>query len=85
MAETLVVVFKGYWLIGLGFGAWFALKGAARLDPAAAHGTWGFRLLVVPGAAMLWPVLAVWLAGSRGRPPEERNAHRVRARAGATR
>jgi hypothetical protein len=28
-----------------------------RLDAVAAHGTTGFRLLLVPGAALLWPLL----------------------------
>ena len=36
---------------------WFALSGARRLDPIAASGSWGFRVLLVPGSALLWPLL----------------------------
>jgi len=44
----------------------FVLVGAGRLDPAAAHGSPGFRLAVLPGAVLLWPVVTwKWLAGAR--------------------
>jgi hypothetical protein len=69
------------WLgIGLAFAVAFVLFGAQRVDPTAAHGTWGFRLLIVPGVAALWPILLLrWARGDRS-PPEERNAHRRAAR-----
>ncbi len=75
LAQTLVAILLGYAGIGLVFGVAFALRGAQRLDPAAADGTWGFRVLLVPGAAALWPLLlARWVRGSG--KPVERNAHR---------
>ena len=53
---------------GVIFALAFALRGAARVDPAAGRGTWGFRLLIVPAAAALWPLLAArWVR--RGMPP----------------
>lgn len=75
IAQALVAVFLGYAGVGLVFGVAFALFGARRLDPAAAEGTWGFRALLVPGAAALWPLLlARWVRGNA--KPVERNAHR---------
>lgn len=75
------------WLVGLtgiyaGLGTFFAiafcLKGAGRVDEAAREGTWGFRVLIFPGAAALWPLLLKrWIAG--GPLPVERNPHRARA------
>lgn len=54
------------WLgVGLVFAIPFAVRWAARLDPAAAKGTTGFRLLVVPGAILLWPWLALALVRRR--------------------
>ena len=85
MAAILVGAFKIYWLVGLAFAAWFAWRGAGRLDPVAANGSWGFRLLVIPGAAALWPYLLVRIAAGGPAPPEERNAHRLQARARAIR
>ena len=65
-----------YLALGVLFAVAFAWRGAGRLDPAAAHASWGFRLIVVPAAALLWPLLAWrWLAG-RSAPPLESNAHR---------
>ncbi len=71
-----------YALLGLVFALAFALRGAGRLDPAARAGTWGFRLLVIPGAAAFWPLLALrWVRGLE-EPPGERNAHRDAASPG---
>jgi len=47
-----------YLLLGALFAVPFSLWWAGRLDPVAAHGTWGFRLLLLPGAVLLWPLLA---------------------------
>ena len=81
MVDLGVGLFLIYALIGLVFAIPFSLVGAKRIDPAADGGTWGFRVLIVPGAAALWPLLLMrWLRG--GEPPEERNAHRLASRAG---
>ena len=66
----------GYLGVGLVFAIPFVLVGAGRIDPAARHGTWGFRLLILPGAAALWPLLAWRWVTSTGSPPVEGNAHR---------
>jgi hypothetical protein len=59
---------------GAVFAVAFVLTGAARLDEAARGATWGFRLVIVPGAVALWP----WLAWrwARGGVREEHNPHR---------
>jgi ABC-type branched-subunit amino acid transport system permease subunit len=74
------------WITGtyLGAGAAFAVvfvtTGVQRIDPVARQGTWGFRVLIVPGVMLLWPLLARrWAVGSI-HPPTESNAHRRRAR-----
>lgn len=69
-----------YALLGLLFTIPFALVGAGRIDPVAKEGTWGFRLLLVPGAIALWPLLAKRWLGGVGAPPEENNPHRRAAR-----
>jgi hypothetical protein len=65
-----------YLASGLVFAIPFVLRGVTRIDPHAEPGTWGFRLLIVPGTVFLWPILARrWMCGAT-HPPEERNAHR---------
>ncbi|MEZ5332778.1 MAG: hypothetical protein R2991_12170 [Thermoanaerobaculia bacterium] len=79
MPETLARVVVGclyaYLALGLAVAIGFVARGLARIDARGTGATWGFRLLVLPGCTLLWPlVLKRWL---RGGPPEERNAHRV--------
>jgi hypothetical protein len=75
IARWLLAATGIYLTVGLAFALAFVLRGARRIDPRAAAGSWGFRLAILPGVAALWPILARrWLAGPP--PPEERNAHR---------
>jgi hypothetical protein len=76
LAALFLFSLGAYLAFGLVFAVPFAVLGAQRVDPHALHGSWGFRLLIVPGAMALWPLLLNrWLGGVH-EPPEERNAHR---------
>jgi hypothetical protein len=57
LARLLIGASAVYLAVGLLFALPFAARWAGRLDPAAAAGTWGFRLLILPGAMLLWPLL----------------------------
>jgi hypothetical protein len=79
-------------LIGLGiylacgflFTIPFVLFGVKRIDPHAAYGSWGFRLLIMPGTMAFWPLLlSRWIKGLH-EPPEECTTHRKAAREGVT-
>lgn len=84
MIAKLCLSLLGLYLVaGLLFAIPFVLIGAKRIDPHAVHGSWGFRLLILPGSALLWPILLKrWLSGLNT-PPEELNAHRLAAKNGA--
>lgn len=61
-AEFFVVVLAAYWVAGAVFAVAFATRGVQRIDPVAEHAPVGFRLIVMPGAAALWPLLLVrWI------------------------
>ena len=67
-----------YLLCGLMFAVPFVVVGVGRIDPHAAHGSWGFRVLILPGTTLLWPLLARrWLRGIN-EPPQEKTAHRLK-------
>ena len=68
-----------YLLAGVAFALPFAFRWVNRTDPVAAHGTPGFRLLVIPGSVLLWPLLLRRVLSGRTAPPVERNAHRNQA------
>lgn len=81
MIETLVLGAGLYLAAGLLFALVFVTLGVQRLDGDAKGATVGFRVLIVPGAVLLWPLLATrWVRGAG--VPSEKTAHK---RLGATR
>jgi hypothetical protein len=80
MIATVFLALAGFYLaFGILFAVPFVTVGVARIDPHAAHGSWGFRVLIFPGTALLWPLLASrWWQG-RCAPPEEKTAHKCAA------
>ena len=56
-ASGLLLMLGAYGVAGAVFALGFAAWGVARIDPAAVGMRWPARLLVVPGAAALWPLL----------------------------
>jgi len=83
MMAMILLSLAAYLACGFLFAVPFVLTGVKRIDPHAAHGSWGFRILIFPGTIFLWPLLTKrWLSGA-GEPPEERNAHRNAAREAA--
>lgn len=80
MIAAIILIAIGIYLgCGLLFALIFVISGVQKIDPHAARGTWGFRLLIIPGTTALWPILlARWVGGVR-ESPEESNAHRLLA------
>ena len=79
IATAFLIALGIYLACGLAFAIPFALFGAKHVDPHAAHGSWGFRLLIIPGVMAFWPLLLKrWTSGGNN-PPEESTAHRVAA------
>ena len=69
LAQALVRGLELYLALGVLFAIPFAWRWVARLDPSAATGTRGFRLLLLPGSAALWPWLLVRLLRSAEEAP----------------
>jgi hypothetical protein len=76
VATWVVRLATAYLVVGLGFGVIFAYRLVNRMDPVAAHGTGPFRLLIIPGATLLWPMLLARVVSGVRAPPMERTAHR---------
>ena len=77
LTETLLHLVRGYLFAGLLFAVVFVLVGVQRVDSGARgwHNI-GFRLIIIPGLCVFWPLFASrWLRG-RHDPPVEHNAHR---------
>ncbi len=84
IAAVIGVIGVAYLACGLLFAIPFMWVGVRNIDPRARNGSWGFRLIILPGTIFLWPLLAQrWWNGIH-QPPEECNAHRLAARKGST-
>jgi hypothetical protein len=57
--QLLVDALAAYGVAGAIFAAAFVTFGIQRVDPVAEHAPLGFRLIVIPGVAALWPLLLV--------------------------
>ena len=80
LVSALVLLVELYLVVGLLFALGFVVRGVGRIDPVAAGGTWGFRIAILPGCVVLWPLLARrWRHGTAA--PEERTPHRIAATA----
>lgn len=64
-ASALVLFVELYLGFGLVFGLVFVCKGVERVDASAHAGTLGFRILILPGCAALWPWLVLRLIKPR--------------------
>lgn len=64
-ADVIVIAFLAYAGLGILFAAWFVSLGVGRFDPAAREAPVGFRLLILPGVAALWPLMATRYAARR--------------------
>ena len=65
-----------YLSIGLVFSVPLLTRWVGDLDPDAADGSWGFKVLVFPGCVALWPLLALRLRSGAAGLPAERTPHR---------
>ena len=77
--SPILIAIGVYAAIGVLFAIAFVFKGVDSIDPNAKGTGIGFRLLILPGSAALWPLLMRrWMKGVP--PPEETNAHRRAAK-----
>jgi hypothetical protein len=78
-AEAINAVLTIWALSGLLFAIPFLIAGVGRIDSQAAGTGLGFRLIILPGVVIFWPLLLRRWAAGRREPPVEKNAHRTAA------
>jgi hypothetical protein len=66
-AEWLVTLLGAYAAAGLFFAAVFLILGITEVDPVSKGSGIGFRLIILPGVAALWPLMLTrWVQERRG-------------------
>jgi len=76
IAASFLILLGIYLACGLIFAVPFVLVGVNKTDPHAVQGSWGFRLLIIPGTMAFWPLLLFRWTKAIHEPPAESNAHR---------
>ena len=64
-------IINGYLIVGLVFGVYFTVSGCSRIDPTAASANLPVRLMWLPAALLLWPLLLIKLLQTK---PQESNS-----------
>jgi hypothetical protein len=69
MVAVILLVAAAYLAAGAVFTVPFIIRGVTRIDEGAAGSGWGFRLIIIPGVIVFWPVLLKkWIAIKRQSP-----------------
>lgn len=53
----ILIIAAVYLFAGLVFAIPFVLKGVNKIDEAAHGSKWGFRIIIIPGTIVFWPLL----------------------------
>jgi len=57
MVTIILVVVAIYLTIGFVFAIPFVIKGVHKVDEVAHGGSIGFRIIIIPGTMVFWPLL----------------------------
>ena len=57
MVEIILIIVAVYLLAGALFVIPFLVKGLVKVDEGAQGGTIGFKIIIIPGAIVFWPLL----------------------------
>ena len=57
MIEILLIIVAVYLLVGVLFVIPFLMKGLNKVDEGAHGSTIGFKIIIIPGVIVFWPVL----------------------------
>ncbi len=79
-AEVFVFASIIYAVIGFSFYILFIIYGIHYVDPGAKDSTIYFKLFILPGLILFWPLFAMRWIIRVNPPPVEKNAHREAAK-----
>lgn len=57
IVTIILIVVVVYLAAGLIFAIPFVIKGVTKIDEGAHGSTWGFRMIIIPGTIVFWPLL----------------------------
>ena len=79
IVEIIVMIILGYLGLGFLFSIYFVSVGVSKVDPAAKGSGIGFKLIIIPGVLVFWPMFLIRIAKGISEPPQEQTAHKNKA------
>jgi hypothetical protein len=65
MTELILIIAAIYLALGVFFVIPFLMKGLNKIDEGANGSTIGFKIIIIPGVIVFWPVLlSKWMKGN---------------------
>jgi len=58
MVEIILIIVAVYLVLGVLFVIPFLMKGLNKIDEGAHGSTIGFKIIIIPGVIVFWPVLS---------------------------
>jgi hypothetical protein len=66
IVKLILIIGSLYLLFGLLFAILFVTKGVEKVDEGAHGGSTGFRIIIIPGVMVFWPLLLKkWIIASK--------------------
>jgi hypothetical protein len=57
IVTIILIIVAVYLAAGLIFAIPFVIKGVTQIDEGTVGSKWGFRLIIIPGTMVFWPLL----------------------------
>jgi hypothetical protein len=78
IVEIILIIAVLYLLAGVLFVIPFLVKGISKVDEGAHGGTIGFKIIIIPGVIVFWPVLLKkWLEKRKNDPTETQSSQSI--------
>lgn len=66
LLNIVLITVIAYLLLGFVFAIPFIIKGVTKIDEGAHGAKWGFRIIIIPGTIVFWPLLlSKWLKATK--------------------
>ena len=66
LVYVILIIVGVYLFAGIVFAIPFVTRGITKIDEGAHGSKWGFRIIIIPGTIVFWPLLLKkWLKASK--------------------
>ena len=68
LVDIILIIVAVYLFAGLVFAIPFIIRGVTKIDEGAQGSKWGFRVIIIPGTMVFWPLLLKkWMSANKNK------------------